>query len=184
MQNGVPSIRNTSLFGFQPFPVVFGCKTATLGLELQVSVGSIPHLWFLHAKQRLMYQNNKSLWVPDMTCRLCMYNSVISVRITCLYVSQLSSVVFACKAATFGPELKVSMCTRPHLSFCSRKTAWLAPEVLVSMGSSPPLWLCAFKTATLGPKLHVSMGPTTHLCFSACKTAYLALVSMGPSPHL
>ena len=28
------------------------CKTATLGLELQVSVGARSHLQFLHAKQR------------------------------------------------------------------------------------------------------------------------------------
>ena len=27
-----------------------------------------PHLLFLHAKLRLLDQNNKSLWVPDMTC--------------------------------------------------------------------------------------------------------------------
>ena len=47
----------------------FASKTATLGPELQVSVGPSPHLWFLHAKQRLLDQNNKSLWVPDMTCR-------------------------------------------------------------------------------------------------------------------
>ena len=44
------------------------CKTATLGLECQVSVGPRLHLWFLHAKQRLLDQNNKSLWVPDLTC--------------------------------------------------------------------------------------------------------------------
>ena len=47
----------------------FGCKTATLGTELQVSVGPRSHLWLFHAKQRLLEQNNKSLWVPDMTCR-------------------------------------------------------------------------------------------------------------------
>ena len=45
------------------------CKRATLGLELQVSVGPRLHMWFLHAKQRLLDPNNKSLWVPDMTCR-------------------------------------------------------------------------------------------------------------------
>ena len=45
-------------------------KTATLGLELLVSVGPRPLQWFLHAKQRLLKQINKSLWVPDMTCRL------------------------------------------------------------------------------------------------------------------
>ena len=68
MQNSVPSIRITSLYGSQLSCVVFGCKTATLGLELQVSVGPRPLLWLLHAKQRLLNQNNKSLQVPDMTC--------------------------------------------------------------------------------------------------------------------
>ena len=28
------------------------CKTATLGLELQVSVGPSPYLWFVHSKER------------------------------------------------------------------------------------------------------------------------------------
>ena len=45
------------------------CKTATLALELLVSMGPSPHLCFLHTKQRLLDQNNKSLWVPDITCR-------------------------------------------------------------------------------------------------------------------
>ena len=39
-----------------------------LGLELKVSVGPKPHLWFLYVKQLLLDRNNKSLWVPDMTC--------------------------------------------------------------------------------------------------------------------
>ena len=93
MQNSMICISMTSLYGFQPSPVFFSrksatlgpylqvcigprphmwfctCKTATLGLELQVYVGPRPHMWFLHAKQRLLDQNNKSLWVPDMTCR-------------------------------------------------------------------------------------------------------------------
>ena len=34
-----------------------------------VSMGPSPYLWFLHAKQRLLEQNYKSLWVPDLTCR-------------------------------------------------------------------------------------------------------------------
>ena len=32
-------------------------------------MGSSPHVWFLDAKQRLMDRNNKSLGVPDITCR-------------------------------------------------------------------------------------------------------------------
>ena len=48
MQNNVISIRNTSLYGSQPSPVVFACKTtATLGSELQVSMGPRPHLLVL-----------------------------------------------------------------------------------------------------------------------------------------
>ena len=45
------------------------CTTACLESELPVSMGPSPHLWFLHAKQRLLDQNYKSLWVPDLTCR-------------------------------------------------------------------------------------------------------------------
>ena len=62
-------------------------------------------------------------------------------------MSQPSFVAFACKTATLGPELQVSMGPRPHLRFC------------------------AFKTATLAPELHVSMDPRLHLPFCACKTA-------------
>ena len=73
--------------------VVFACKTVTSGPEWQVSMGPrhdlsfcayktswlasgnlvstgpSPHLLFLDAKQRLLDQKNKSLWVPDITCR-------------------------------------------------------------------------------------------------------------------
>ena len=76
-----------------------------------------------------------------------MQNNVISFRITSLYVSQPSSVVFACKTATFGPELQVSVGPRPHQGFS------------------------VFKTAPLAPELQVPMGPRLHLSFCACKTA-------------
>ena len=63
------STRIKRLFGSIPHLLVCAIKTATLGLELQVSVGQRPHMCFLHAKQRLLDQNIKSLWVPDITCR-------------------------------------------------------------------------------------------------------------------
>ena len=69
MQNIMISIRITSLYGSQPSSVVFEFKTETLAPDLQVSKGPSPHLWFLDAKQRLLDQNFKSLWVPDLTCR-------------------------------------------------------------------------------------------------------------------
>ena len=128
-------------------------------------------LGLLHAKQRLLDPNIKSLWVPDITCRFVHAKSVISTRITSLYGSQPSSVVFACKTATFGPEIQVSMGTRPHLSFCACKTATFGTELQVSMGSSRHLWFCALKTTTLELKLHFCMGPRLHLLLCTCKAA-------------
>ena len=92
LQCSVSSIRNTSLHGSQPSCVVFGCNRATFGQEKQVSMSPRhnlslcackiawlapelllsmcpnPHLWLLHAKQRILDQNFKSLWVPDLIC--------------------------------------------------------------------------------------------------------------------
>ena len=69
------------------------CTTACLASELQVSMGLTLQLWILHAKQRLLDQNYKSLCILDLTCRFVHANSVISTRITNLYGFQPSSVV-------------------------------------------------------------------------------------------
>ena len=143
MQNSVSCTRITSLYGFQPTSVVLciensdfrtkiaclhGSRTSLVILCMQNRVpsfrntspyGSCPHLLFLHAKQRLLYPNNKHLWVPDMTCRFmhakkewlspellvskgpsphlwyCMQNSDFWTRNTSLYGSQASSMFFA-----------------------------------------------------------------------------------------
>ena len=75
-----------------------------------------------------------------------MQNSVISTRITSLNGSQTSFVVFACKTATLGPDLQVSMGPRPHQWFFAFKRATLAPELQVSMCPRPHLPFCARKT--------------------------------------
>ena len=69
-----------------------------------------------------------------------MQNNENSIRITILYGSQPSSVVFASKTSTLGPELQVSIGPTPHLWFFAFKTAPLAPELQVTMGPSSPLW--------------------------------------------
>ena len=46
MQNNLISIRITSHYWSQPSFVVFASKTATLGPELQISMGPRLHLWF------------------------------------------------------------------------------------------------------------------------------------------
>ena len=70
----------------------------------------------------------------------CIKSSDFSTRIASLYGSQPSSVVFECKTATLGPELQVSMGPRPHLWCFVLKAATLAPELQFSMGPSPHLW--------------------------------------------
>ena len=120
-------------------------NTAWLAPELLVSMGPNPYLWFLHSKQRPLDSNNKSLRVPDITCRfvhaiqryqhrnylslwvptlICGYwmpNSEFWPRISSLYGIQSSSAVFACQTTSFGPELQVSMCPSPFLWFLHAK---------------------------------------------------------------
>ena len=78
-----------------------------------------------------------------------MQSNVIIIPITSLYGSQPSFVGFACKTATLGPELQISLGPRSLLWFFAYKTATLAPELQVSIGPSPHLWFCAFTTAPL-----------------------------------
>ena len=125
------------------------CTTAWLAPEKLGSMGSSPHLWFCAFKTATYDHNCLFLWVPDLACDFLYAKSVPSIRITSLYGSQPSSVVFACKTATFGPWSQVSMCPRHHLLFCACNAVWLAPELHVSMGSSPSLWFLHSKQRLL-----------------------------------
>ena len=139
-----------------------------------------------------------------------MRNSLINTRITSLYVSQPSTVVFACKTVTFRPDLQVSVGPRHDVSICACTTACLASELLVSMGLSLHLWFCMqnsyfwnritnlygyltspfvlyMQNRVISTRKLVSMGPSPHLWFYAFKTATLGPklhVSMCPTPHL
>ena len=93
MQYSVISPRITSIHGSQTSPVVLCMQTTWLASELLVSMGPNPHLWFLHAKQCLLDQNYKSLWVTDFACWFGMQNSELSPRMTLVYWSQALSVV-------------------------------------------------------------------------------------------
>ena len=152
IQNSDFSTRIANLYGSQPSSAVFAFKTATLPPELLVSMGPSPHLWLLHAKQRLLDQNYYSLLVPTLICGFCIQNSDFSprvasnygsqpssvvlcthtsgiiTRITSLYGSQPSSEVFACKTATFESELQVSMGPRHRLLICGCETEQIESE--------------------------------------------------------
>ena len=122
--------------GPKPHLCFFAFKTATSAPDLQASMGLSPHLWFCVFTK------------PQMRAVvLCMQNNVIRIRNTSLHGSKPSSVVFACKTATFGSELQVSMGPLLRLWFFAFKTATLAPELQISMGPSPHLWFCALTTA-------------------------------------
>ena len=186
------------------------CNTAWLANKILVSIGTSHYLWFLQAKQRLLDQNNKSLWVPDIPCRFVNAKIGISTRITSPYGSQPSSVVFACKTATFGRAYKTpwvsdltclfvhansvpsirntSLYGSPPLSvlLCMQNSDFWT-SIQVSMGTRPHLSFCACKTAWLVPELLVSIGSIPHLWFCAFKPATLGpklYVSMGLRPHL
>ena len=68
MQYSVINTRKTCLYGSQPLSVVFACKRATFGAELQLSMCHSSHLWFLHKQQLILDQNFKSVRVPDFIC--------------------------------------------------------------------------------------------------------------------
>ena len=113
--------------------------TSRLASEILVSMVHCPHLWILVAKQQLLDENTSLYRYQTSPVVLCMQNSLISTRITSLNGSLPSTVVFACKTVTFGPDLQVSVGPRHDLSFCACTTACLALEVLISTGPSPHL---------------------------------------------
>ena len=172
--NSVLSTRIKRQYGFQPSPVVLCMQTATLALESHavlwlVSIVPCPHLWFLHAKQRLLEPElYDSLWDPDhTTCN----DSVISTRIT-LWVALICGFV-RCKRATL--EAQVCMGPRPHLFLCMQNSV---PSIRITSlyGSLPSSVVFGCKTANLvQPDLQVSMGSRPHLWFCALKTATLEL---------
>ena len=58
-------------------------------------------------------------WPQPSSLVLCIQNSMVSFRITSLHRSHPSFVVFACKTATLGLELQVSIGPRLHQCFFS-----------------------------------------------------------------
>ena len=79
--------------------------TAWLAPELLGSMGPSPHLWFLHAKQRLLDQSTSLLGYQTSPVVLCMQNSVICTRIKRLYGFQPSSVVLCVENSDFRTKI-------------------------------------------------------------------------------
>ena len=69
MQNSVFWIRNTSLSGSQTSPMDFRIQNSAFSTRIASLNGAQPSSELFKAKQRLLDENYKSLWVPDLTCR-------------------------------------------------------------------------------------------------------------------
>ena len=128
------------------------CTTVCLASELQVSMGPTLQLWFLHAKQRLLDQNCKSLCILGLTCRFVHANSVISTRITSLYGFQPSSVVLCFQNSVL--RTKIACVYGSHTSpviFCMQNSV-PSTRITILYGSQPSSVEFSCKTAAFGHK--------------------------------
>ena len=164
MENSNFSTWITSLYVFQPSSVVFACKTAHFGPEFQVSMGPSPHLRFLNAKQRVLAQIYKSLWVPALTCGFCRQNSDFWSRITSLYGSQTYPVILCMYNSGLNIRITSLYGSQPSSEVFSTHNIVLSTRINRLYWFQPSS-VCFFscKTATLWPDLQVGMGPRPHL---------------------
>ena len=122
IQNSAFSTRFASLYGSLPSSVVLCIHNSDITTRINSLNGSQTSPVVLCMQTSVISTRMTSLH-GSQTSRvvLCMQNKVISIRNTSLYRSQPSFVVFACKTATLGPELIVSMDPSPHLWFSHAK---------------------------------------------------------------
>ena len=130
------------------------CTTACLASELPVSMGPRLHLWILIAKLRILGQNYKSLWVPDLTCRFVHakhhqwqqnYKSLWVPALICGFYMQNCDFWTRIKSLYGYHTSPVVLCP---------KTARLAPQLLVSSlyGFQSSSVLFGYTTVTFGPE--------------------------------
>ena len=126
------------------------CKTARLAPELQVSMGSSPYLWFLHAKQRDLHQNDKSIWVQAIICSFVHEKQRLWTSNTSLYGSQTSSVVFSTHNRVCSTRLSRPYGFQPStVVLCMQNRDFWTRITGLCVSKTPPV-LFACKTATSG----------------------------------
>ena len=136
---------NTSLYGSPALMCGFvHCKTATLELKLHASMGPRHDLWFCECKTALLAAKKlvcngtqtlicgfpahitacfwirikRQLWFPDLTYGFVACTTATSALELLISFGVSSHLrLFACKPASFGPKLHVSMCPWHHLWF-------------------------------------------------------------------
>ena len=167
MQNSVISIRNTRLYGSQPSCLVFGCKAAPFGPDLQVPMGPRPHLSFWACKTVICTRISNLYGFQPSSVALCLQNSGFKTRLTSLYGSQNSSVVLSTQNSELSTGIKRLYGFQPSPVVLCLQSSGFSTWNTSLYWSQPSSEFFACKPATIGPKLHVSMGPRRHLWFSA-----------------
>ena len=117
--------------------------TAWLAPELLGSMGPSHHLWFLHAKQRLLDQSTSLLGYQTSPVVLCMQNSVICTRIKRLHGFQLSPVVLCMQNSDFRTRI-TSLCRwiDPTCGFCMQNSAFCTRITSLYGSLTSPVIFC------------------------------------------
>ena len=150
-------------------------------------MGLSPHLRFLHAKQRLLNQNYKSLWVPGLTYGYWIKNKYFSTRIASLYGSQPSSLVLCIHNSdilTLINSLYWSQ-TSP-IGLCLQNSV-ISTRIISLHGSQTSLVVFCMQNNVISIRMTSLYVSQPSSAVFACKTATFESelqVSMGPRPHL
>ena len=128
-------------------------------------MGPSPHLWFLHAKQRLLDQYTSLYGFQTSPVVLCMQNSVICTRISSLHGFQPSSVVLCMQNSDFRTRHTSLYGSQSSSVVLSTHNGVLSTRIKRQYGSQPsPVVLC-MQTPSLALDLLDSIGPSPHLRF-------------------
>ena len=115
-------------------------------------MGPSPYLWFLHAKQRDLHQNDKSIWVPAIISGFVHEKQRLWTSNTSLYGSQTSSVALRTHNSVCSTEL-----LRPNgfqstpVDLCMQNRDFRTRITGLCVSKTPPV-LFACKTASSGPE--------------------------------
>ena len=148
-QNRVISTRIASPYGSQPSSVVFACKTASFGPELQVSIGT-SGFWIQNSD---FWSRITTLYGSQTTPVLsCMQIIVIITRITSFYGFQPSSVVLRFQNSDLKTKIACVYGFQTSLViFCMQNCV---PSIRITslFGFQPPFVSSACKSATSEPE--------------------------------
>ena len=172
------------LYGSQKTLVTFCMENSLPSIRITSLYGSISHLWFCAIKTATLGLEYKSLWVQDPTCAFWMQNSDFMTGLTILYGPQTSSVVLSTHNSVLSTRIKLLYGFQPSPVVLCIQNSNFSTWITSLFWSKPSSENFACKPATFGPKLHISMGPRNHLWLFAWKTACLSselLVSIGPA---